>query len=50
MRLDTQTPESAQCYEKQQSPCEREGGGGLKFEETNAVKHFSSLYLRIKWV
>ena len=26
-------PQSAQCSEKQQSPCEGEGGGGLKFEK-----------------
>ena len=37
-RLDTQIPESAQCSEKQQSPCE--GEGGLKFEEKNCWKTF----------
>ena len=34
-------PQSAQCSEKQQNPCEREGGGGwggLNFEKKNAGK------------
>ena len=33
--------ESAQCSEKQQSPCE-EGGGGLKFEKRNNAKTIKS--------
>ena len=28
--------ESARCSEKQQSPCEGDGGGGLHFERKNA--------------
>ena len=35
--LDTQTPESAQCSEKQQSPCE---GRGLKIRRKKCWKIF----------
>ena len=34
--------ESAQCSDNQQSPCEGDGGGGLKFEEKNARKRMKS--------
>ena len=34
--------ESVQCSEKQQSPCEGDGGGGLKFEEKKSTKTIMS--------
>ena len=40
--------ESAQCTEKQQSPCEEDGGGGLKFEKINAGKTIKSA-AKEKW-
>ena len=45
--------ESVQCPEKQQSPCEGGGGGGLKLEKINAgitIKSTpSSPHLRKNW-
>ena len=44
-------PQSAQCSEKQQSPCEgRGGGGGLKFGKKKMLEKTIKPTPKKKWV